>query len=474
MLLGPFLFYTQSLKLNGIPIIIKQQASFFAQYSQGNSFQISRSWIRPRHGRARRLLFCLPKRRSNQIYYTIQQDAFWLLANIIENYGMKGYFIGGVPNIKKAFYVHLSLLRKYLPKLFQHFVFFLVIKNFYQKVLEIAPSMYCATWFITLYAFNWPINLVSRIWDLFLFNSTSVVQCTALTLLKISQCICLDAFHFKIALLLKASWEKALDFLQNPWEKVSPEKLWDAISAAGDLTNQIAKLEAEYNLNPDQEILAICAQYYLAIYARIICDRKKKTNQKMEDETEASPIMFNKKIEKFIPIQDPVLPFIIRHSDKYLPRNASDIKKLDKQEAMTLEELAHLNGRLKDLSKSRSSSANLLEEKRKKVNYKVVDADTSVEAQKSRPIILNKTLKKAHSSRLMASEDQIKIENFNDSTTKDEKAYNVSKEKLMTTLGKAVMDKHKYRKQIEELEQKLNIEKIEREIEKNSLKVMQI
>ena len=35
---------------------------------------------------------------------------------------MRDYYQGGMPGLKKSFYILLSLLRKCMPKLFQHFL----------------------------------------------------------------------------------------------------------------------------------------------------------------------------------------------------------------------------------------------------------------------------------------------------------------------------------------------------------------
>ena len=61
-----------------------------------------------------------------------------------------------------------------------------------------------------------------------------------------------------LAWLLKADWEQTVQYLQNPWEKLSPKKVWDALINMENMTEDIKEIEAEYILNPNEELLKMC------------------------------------------------------------------------------------------------------------------------------------------------------------------------------------------------------------------------
>lgn len=56
--------------------------------------------------------------------YVDKEDAFSIMLKIInsEQYGMKEFYRDKMPGLKKAYYVFLVLLKKYMPKLYDHFL----------------------------------------------------------------------------------------------------------------------------------------------------------------------------------------------------------------------------------------------------------------------------------------------------------------------------------------------------------------
>lgn len=49
--------------------------------------------------------------------YMDREDAFYTMKSILDNYGMREMFLPKMPGLSKAFYIHLSLMKKYMPKL---------------------------------------------------------------------------------------------------------------------------------------------------------------------------------------------------------------------------------------------------------------------------------------------------------------------------------------------------------------------
>ena len=52
-----------------------------------------------------------------------------------------------------------------------------------QKEHELGPEFYASQWFITLFCYDLPIELATRLLDLFLFDGYKVVHTTILALL---------------------------------------------------------------------------------------------------------------------------------------------------------------------------------------------------------------------------------------------------------------------------------------------------
>lgn len=49
--------------------------------------------------------------------YMDMEDAFGCMIGILRGFNMRDMFLPGMPGLAKAFYIHLSLMKKYLPKL---------------------------------------------------------------------------------------------------------------------------------------------------------------------------------------------------------------------------------------------------------------------------------------------------------------------------------------------------------------------
>lgn len=52
--------------------------------------------------------------------YMDMEDAFACMVGILRGFGMRDKFLPGMPGLSRAFYIHLSLMKKYMPKLFNH------------------------------------------------------------------------------------------------------------------------------------------------------------------------------------------------------------------------------------------------------------------------------------------------------------------------------------------------------------------
>ena len=51
--------------------------------------------------------------------YTTPEDSFVIMVSLMKNYGLKELFEPGFPGLKKYYYILITLVKKYLPKVFK-------------------------------------------------------------------------------------------------------------------------------------------------------------------------------------------------------------------------------------------------------------------------------------------------------------------------------------------------------------------
>jgi len=85
--------------------------------------------------------------------------AFVTACNLFNRDIMKTFYSVNIEKMESFFQIFDKAILEYLPTLHQHL-----------KKLEIAPILYCLDWIITLYSKSLPINIATRVWDIFLFE----------------------------------------------------------------------------------------------------------------------------------------------------------------------------------------------------------------------------------------------------------------------------------------------------------------
>lgn len=113
-----------------------------------------------------------------------------------EKFGMRSLFQPDMQGLHLAMFQHSVFLKQYLPKLSAHFV-----------DLDIMPTMYASQWFLTMFAYTAPIELVYRILDLiFAEGSLVVLMRLSISLLKKNEEMLLSLSEFEsVVSRLKAS-----------------------------------------------------------------------------------------------------------------------------------------------------------------------------------------------------------------------------------------------------------------------------
>jgi predicted nucleic acid-binding Zn-ribbon protein len=120
-----------------------------------------------------------------------EEEAFCLLVRLMNHYKLRDLFIHDMPGLHMHLYQFERLLEDYEPALYCHL-----------HRRGISPHLYATQWFLTLFAYRFPLQLVLRIYDLILSEGLSAIlkfgvvlmQKNAATLLSMSDMSQLTTF----------------------------------------------------------------------------------------------------------------------------------------------------------------------------------------------------------------------------------------------------------------------------------------
>jgi len=90
-----------------------------------------------------------------------EENAFWLFVQLMKKYSLDGFFTNTTPLLELCLKKFDYWMSELLPQLHQHF-----------KDEGIAVTIFASQWLRTLYSYNFPLEIVFRIWDVFLLEGT--------------------------------------------------------------------------------------------------------------------------------------------------------------------------------------------------------------------------------------------------------------------------------------------------------------
>jgi hypothetical protein len=137
------------------------------------------------------------------LMYMPEDDAFWFLMRLAEDYNMGGLWLPEMPLINQIMYVMDVLMAEYLPRLNSLMVCmmcrsccawlarltFACIGE--QEASNISKAMFVPQFFITGFMYSLPFGLALRIWDSFLSRDFDFLYAVALALFKVYEGITL-------------------------------------------------------------------------------------------------------------------------------------------------------------------------------------------------------------------------------------------------------------------------------------------
>ncbi|KAL3479859.1 rab-GTPase-TBC domain-containing protein [Aspergillus californicus] len=86
-----------------------------------------------------------------------EAEAFTLMVKLMNQYGLREMFIQDMPGLHRSLYLFERLLEDFEPALYCHL-----------RRRGVHPQLYATQWFLTLFAYRFPLQLVLRIYDLIL------------------------------------------------------------------------------------------------------------------------------------------------------------------------------------------------------------------------------------------------------------------------------------------------------------------
>ncbi|KAI9303291.1 rab-GTPase-TBC domain-containing protein [Cunninghamella echinulata] len=121
------------------------------------------------------------------------EEAFSVLVQLMNQYGLRGHFTPSMEGLHLKLYQFDALVAEHLPHISRHL-----------KRRGIDPTMYASQWFMTLFAYKFPLDIVFRIYDIVFTEGTEAILKFSLALLKKNE-----------AHILELDFEQLLHFLKN-------------------------------------------------------------------------------------------------------------------------------------------------------------------------------------------------------------------------------------------------------------------
>lgn len=102
-----------------------------------------------------------------------EEEAFSLLVRLMNHYQLRDFFVQDMPGLHMRLYQFERLLEDIEPALYCHL-----------HRRGISPHLYATQWFLTLFAYRFPLQLVLRIYDLIFSEGTSAILRFGIALLQ--------------------------------------------------------------------------------------------------------------------------------------------------------------------------------------------------------------------------------------------------------------------------------------------------
>ncbi|XP_076857643.1 TBC1 domain family member 4 isoform X2 [Brachyhypopomus gauderio] len=164
-----------------------------------------------------------------------EEQAFDTLKFLMYDLGLRRQYRPDMVSLQIQMYQLSRLLHDYHRVLYSHL-----------EEYEVSPSLYAAPWFLTLFASQFPLGFVSRVFDLLFVQGTEVIFKVALCLL--SNC--------EGEILECDSFESIVDYLKTTIPTLTHNQMEETITKAleMDISKQLHAYEVEYHVLQDEMV----------------------------------------------------------------------------------------------------------------------------------------------------------------------------------------------------------------------------
>ena len=160
-----------------------------------------------------------------------EDQAFFLLRHLMFRRGLRRLYLPDMAALQLYLYQLSRLLHDRLPAIYSHF-----------DKHEVSPTLYAAPWLLTLFASQFPLGFVTRVFDLLFLESTEVLFRVSMALLK----------EHQDQLLRCDSFEEIMEYLKTRVPAVDKEILDRVMKRVfypdQEITKQLNEYRVEYQV----------------------------------------------------------------------------------------------------------------------------------------------------------------------------------------------------------------------------------
>ncbi|XP_056658506.1 TBC1 domain family member 1 isoform X11 [Monodelphis domestica] len=164
-----------------------------------------------------------------------EEDAFKMLKFLMFDMGLRKQYRPDMIILQIQMYQLSRLLHDYHRDLYSHL-----------EEHEIGPSLYAAPWFLTMFASQFPLGFVARVFDMIFLQGSEVIFKVALSLLG----------SHKPLILQHENLETIVDFIKNTLPNLGLVQMEKTINQVFemDISKQLQAYEVEYHVLQDELI----------------------------------------------------------------------------------------------------------------------------------------------------------------------------------------------------------------------------
>ncbi|XP_061027175.1 TBC1 domain family member 4 isoform X1 [Eubalaena glacialis] len=162
-----------------------------------------------------------------------EEQAFEMLKFLMYDLGFRKQYRPDMMSLQIQMYQLSRLLHDYHRDLYNHL-----------EENEISPSLYAAPWFLTLFASQFPLGFVARVFDIIFLQGTEVIFKVALSLLSNQEALIMECENF----------ENIVEFLKSTLPDMNSSEMEKLISQVFemDISKQLHAYEVEYHVLQDE------------------------------------------------------------------------------------------------------------------------------------------------------------------------------------------------------------------------------